>query len=209
MINIILVDDHPIIGEALSFFLSKNPDFNFLGRFKNVADTQKNYSNEIDISLLDIGLPDQNGIELCKWIKHNYPRSKVIFFTMFFDELIIARAMKAGGDGYLTKNEGFEKVITALKTVMAGENYYSEEIERILLKKQTFKNVKTNYLPILTSREIDVLKLLIKGLSSKEIANQLFLSAKTVEFHRSNLLMKFDVKNVAELIAESIKLGIV
>ena len=208
MKGIILVDDHLIIGESISHFFANNTLYNFIGYYASLAEVEKVFTQQkIDVILLDISMPVLNGIKLCSWIKANYSETKVIFFTMHYDELIIARALKAGGDGYLTKNGSFSEILTAIEAVLNGERYYSKDIEQILLKRQ--KAVPADDLPILSPREIDVLKLIIKGFSSKEIGDKLFISAKTVEFHRSNLLVKFDARNMAQLASEAIRMGIV
>ena len=208
MINIILIDDHAIFGEGISNLLSLNPEFNFIGFFSKTEGLDHVFeNNRIDILLLDISVLPISGIDYCKYIKAKFPKIKVLFFTMHFDELIIARAIKAGGDGYITKNNTSSVLFEGIEQVMKGNLFYSSDVEKILLKQFKYEEMKG--LPILSIREKQVLELIITGITSHEIADKLYISTKTVEFHRSNLLIKFDAKNVVELTREAIRIGIV
>lgn len=208
MINIILVDDHAIFGEGISNLLSLNPKFNFIGFYSKTEGLDDIFeNNRIDILLLDISVLPISGIDYCKYIKVKFPNTKVLFFTMHFDELIIARAIKAGGNGYITKNSTSNVLFEGIEQVMQGNLFYSSDVEKILLKQFKYEEMKG--LPILSIREKEVLELIITGITSHEIADKLYISTKTVEFHRSNLLIKFDAKNVVELTREAIRTGIV
>ena len=208
MINIILIDDHVIFSEGITNLLSLNDNFNLIGFYSDIEGLDDIFTkNRIDILLLDISIGPLSGIEYCKYIKEKNPTLKVLFFTMHIDDLIIGRAMKAGGNGYISKNSTSTILVEGIEKVMLGEIYYSPDVEKILLKQ--YKHIEMKKLPILSGREREVLELIIKGKTSNEIANYLFLSVKTVEFHRSNLLIKFDAKNVVDLTREAIRLGIV
>jgi DNA-binding NarL/FixJ family response regulator len=207
-IQVILVDSQVVIGEAITKLLADKEDTDFVGCFTDADQLRLVLSTtEIDVVLLDTSLPAQNSIELCKWIKHHYPQTKILFFSMQLDELVIGRAIKAGCDGYITKEADFDEIIDSIKRVVEGETVYSKSVENILLKKTKYK--KNNEIPTLTEREIEVLKLLADGFSSKEIADKIFVTNKTVDFHRSNLIVKFDARNIVAATSDAIRLGII
>ncbi len=208
MINILLIDDHVIFGEGISNLLSLNPRFNFIGFYSKTEGIDDIFEkNRIDVLLLDISVLPISGIDYCKYIKVKFPKTKVLFFTMHFDELIIGRAIKAGGNGYITKNNTSVVLFEGIEQVMKGNLFYSSDVEKVLLKQFKYEEMKG--LPILSIREKEVLELIITGRTSHEIADKLYISTKTVEFHRSNLLIKFDAKNVVDLTREAIRMGIV
>jgi DNA-binding NarL/FixJ family response regulator len=203
-----LVDDHLIIGEAISHLLSRSFNLQFMGHFVNTTKAREILASaDIDMVLLDISMHDENGIDFCKWLKQTYPAIKVLFFSMHFDELTIGKAIKSGGDGYITKNEESYEILKAIDTIMQGGYFYSKDIEQILLKR--IKPSKSIDIPVLTEREKEVLLLLADGYSSKEIGDKIFLSNKTVDFHRGNLLLKFNAKNVVEVTTEALRYGII
>ncbi|AFK05747.1 two component transcriptional regulator, LuxR family (plasmid) [Emticicia oligotrophica DSM 17448] len=208
MINIILIDDHIIFGEGITNLLSLNQNFNFIGFYSKTEGLDEIFeNNRIDVVLLDVSVIPINGIDYCKYIKTKFHNPKVLFFTMHFDDLIIGRAMKAGANGFITKNNTKDVLFEGIEQIMNGNIFYSPDVEKILLKQ--YKHEEMKGLPILSSREKEVLELIILGKTSHEIADKLFISTKTVEFHRSNLLIKFDAKNVVDLTREAIKMGIV
>lgn len=206
-IKVAMIDDHLILGQGLSQLLSINPSFEFIG-FYSDTDMIKSILSEqkIDVILLDISVPPTNGIEFCKWLKQKYPSIKVVFLTMHFDSLIINRAMKSGGNGYITKDVDSTILFEAIMSVAEGKIYYSKNIENILLNKP-FQQASSKKPPILSPRELEILNYIVKGFTSQEIAEKLFITTKTIDFHRSNLLVKFDSKNVAELTREAVLHG--
>ncbi|WP_435353507.1 LuxR C-terminal-related transcriptional regulator [Emticicia sp. SJ17W-69] len=208
-INIILIDDHLILGQGIAQLLASQPQFNFSGFFPNTEDVKPVLQNSsIDVILLDISVPPDNGIVFCKWVKNNHPAIKTLFFSMHFDALIINRAMKAGGNGYITKDVDSQVLYDAINAVVNGQIYYSKNVENLLLNKIP-QTISIKDLPILSPREKEVLSCIVEGYTSHEIAEKLFISTKTVDFHRSNLLVKFDCKNVAELTREAVLHGLV
>jgi len=208
MINVILIDDHNIFGEGIAKLISGDGRFNFINFFTNTDEAAIALEKEfVDVVLLDISVPPTNGIDFCKFLKKKYPVLKVLFFSMHFDESIINRALKAGGDGYMTKDSTSLQLFQAIETIYNGQKYFSPLIEDILLKRHIVPEIKD--IPILSPREKEILEDIVRGLTSQQIADKLSISIKTVEFHRSNLLMKFDSKNIAELTSEAIRFGIV
>ncbi len=207
-IHVILLDSQTFIGEAISKLLSDKADIKFIGQFDTMANIAAILSSvKIDIVLLETSLPDYSGVEVCKYIKQHYEHTKVVFFSMQLDELNIGRAIKAGCDGYISKEANFKEIIDAMRRVIANETVYSKKVEQVLLKK--IKHQNKSHIPPLTDREREVLKLLADGFSSKEIADKIFVTNKTVDFHRGNLIVKFDARNIVEATSDAIRLGII
>jgi len=155
----------------------------------------------IDVVLLDISFPQiDDGLGLCEYITRSYPEVKVIALTMHDDASLIKRVVKKGAKGYLLKNTTKIELLQAIQTVYNGKQYFNETITHILLTdnpKSRKSSAGMGARPNLTPRESEVLSLISQGLTTQQMANQLFVSVKAVEFHRSSLLMKFGVPNTA------------
>jgi DNA-binding NarL/FixJ family response regulator len=194
MIRIFIVDDHPMVIEGLRSMLLQMPDIEVTGHAMNAASCFGYFVNSTaDIVLLDINLPDQNGMEVCKslLLKHSY--LKVIALTNF-DQLTYLQSMKdAGAKGYLLKNSSAETIRMAINIVMDGKEFW-------LGKDNVRESIRDSNQPLLTRREIEVLKLIAEGLTNAEIADKLFVSVSTVDSHRKNLISKFQAKNTAALV---------
>lgn len=194
MIRIFIVDDHPLVIEGISSVLTRLPNINVVGHAATAAACLGFFaSNTADIILLDINLPDQNGIDLCRAIIKNNPTQKIIALTNF-DQLTYIQNMKeAGAVGYLLKNSSPEIIHKAIELIMDGKEYWLGSVSL----KESIK--EQNHL-MLTRREIEVLQLIAEGLTNQEIADKLFVSASTIDSHRKNLLAKLHVKNTAALV---------
>ena len=212
MIHTLLVDDHKIFTEGLSYILANEEDISVLGTCQSAEQTLHFLAkNQVDIVLLDINLGPDNGLDLCKLIHEKYPAVRILAISMHDEENFITKMLKNGASGYLLKNTSREELLEAIRQVYAGENYQSKEVVDIVMKSLIRqKNLKNNYYQLhFTRREKEILDLVAKGLTTKEIANTLFISEKTVETHRSNLFAKFDVKNVVSLVKMAIEYGYV
>ena len=212
MIRILLVDDHKIFTEGISSLLQKEPDLTVVGQCQNAHQVKEILKSiPIDLVILDINLGNESGLEICKYITDTYPTIRVLAMSMYDDESFITRMLKNGADGYLLKNTGGTELIKAIGTIAQGEKYYSAEITNIIMQSlnRQKKQEKSIYQLRFTRREKEVLDLIAKGKTTKEIANLLSISEKTVETHRSNLLSKFDVKNVVSLLKAAIEYGYV
>ena len=212
MTQILLVDDHKIFTEGISSLLQKEPDLTVVGQCQNAQQVKEILKSiPIDLVILDINLGNESGIEICKYITDTYPTIRVLAMSMYDDESFITRMLKNGADGYLLKNTGGTELIKAIGTIAQGEKYYSAEITNIIMQSlnRQKKQEKSIYQLRFTRREKEVLDLIAKGKTTKEIANLLSISEKTVETHRSNLLSKFDVKNVVSLLKAAIEYGYV
>ena len=205
MIRVLIADDHNVFVEGIDSLLSRSSEIEVTTRCYNapsVVDALAKHS--IDVVLLDISFPlIDDGLNLCEQIARTYPAAKVIALTMHDDASLIKRMVKKGAKGYLLKNTTKSELLQAIQTVYQGKQYFNESIMQILLNdeprpKKSMAGVGLR--PNLTPRESEVLTLISHGLTTQQMANQLFVSAKAVEFHRSSLLMKFGVPNTALLI---------
>lgn len=210
MIRILLVDDHKIFTEGLYSILSQEDDIEVIGECQNSSQTFEMLKKKpCDVILLDINLGNESGLDLCKSITDQFPSVKVLAISMYHEESFITKMLKNGASGYLLKNTGRQELLKAIRCVHEGETFQSKEVTDIILKglSRQKQQTKSIYQIKFTRREREILDLIGKGLTTKEIATELFISDKTVETHRSNLLAKFEVKNVAGLIKLAIEYG--
>ena len=212
MIKILLVDDHKIFTEGIASLLANEPDFEVVGECQN-AQQVKDFLNKItiDVILLDINLGGDSGLDVCKFVVECKPSIKVLAMSMYNDENFITRMMKNGASGYILKNTGAEELLKAIRTVYSGKSYQSAEVLEIIIRglSRQKQQEKSIYQLRFTRREKEVLELIAKGKTTKQIASDLFISEKTIETHRSNLFSKFDVKNVTSLLKIAIEYGYV
>ncbi|MBL0316656.1 MAG: response regulator transcription factor [Flavobacteriales bacterium] len=203
-IPLVIVDDHPVVLEGLSNMLANFPQFIIIGKCLNALDAMKEIRQDPQpkLVLTDINLTDINGIELCRRIKSEFKSIAVIGMSTFHDPGYVTEMIKAGGNGFITKNASPDEIVKALTGAIHGEMYISPLISET--KRLTFVREGA---PVLTRREIEVLKLISDGLTNKEIAEKLFVSVSTVDSHRKNLLTKFQVLNTAALISAATRNG--
>jgi DNA-binding NarL/FixJ family response regulator len=201
-IRVFIVDDHPMVIEGLQSMLQQQQNIQLMGFATNAASCLGFFVNQkADVVLLDINLPDQNGMELCKLIKAKQPEVKVLALSNY-DQLSYIEQMKANGaSGYLLKNTSVSELMQAISAVMAGGVWWNR-LEQ--LTKEQF-----NQGMVLTRREKEVLKLISDGLTNQEIADKLFVSASTVDSHRKNLISKLHVKNTAALVRTALESKII
>jgi DNA-binding NarL/FixJ family response regulator len=209
MIQIAITDDHTIVIEGIKTMLKSNKEIEVVQTFENLTDTFKNLDSTIQVLLLDINLPDGNGITACKTLLEQFPNLKIIALTNFEDSLFIKQIIKNGAMGYLLKNTSKTELSEAIKEVLNGNRYLPKKISDILLNDSIGLDNSSYFIPKLTSREKEILNLIIKEFTTDEIASQLFLSTKTVESHRSNLIQKLGVKNTAGLVRVAFEKGLV
>lgn len=208
--KICITDDHKIVCQGIKSFLIGNKEFelvNCLSNGKELLNTLKD--NQPDILLLDINLPGLSGIQIAKIIKKEYPKIKIIFLSSNTDSESLNNATKAGGFGYLSKDIKEEEFLFALTEITAGKKYFSKGVQN-----QVFENYSTAIKTkiqndILTEREIEVVKLFVEGYSYKEIAERLFISKRTVETHKKNILDKLNLKSTVDLVKYAILNGII
>lgn len=202
-IKIAILDDHPLIIEGLKLLLSKSDDYEVVFGFNNAENLFKFKAiNKIDVLLVDVFLKDDNGIDVCLKIKKRYPKIIVLGMSSQSERSIVLQMIKNGASGYLLKSASLSEFTYCIKNALDGKIVFSKEVESLINKAQ-FSDLKS--IPRLSRREKEILQLLVLGKSTQEISEILFLSFLTVQTHRRNLLNKFQVKNVAELVSFAIK----
>jgi DNA-binding NarL/FixJ family response regulator len=214
MIRIILVDDHAIIRDGIRSLLEEEPDFQIVGEAANGQEALAVLANmPADLVLMDLNMPVMGGQEAMERIGTEFPELKVLILTMLDHEEYVRRLMEAGASGYILKNTGKEEIAFAIRYIMAGHQFMSSELGFGLLEK--VQNMPFVALTEpgkkpggLSQRELEVLKLIAEGLTTHEIAEQLFTSRRTIETHRQNLIEKAKVKNTAALIRFAVTEGL-
>jgi DNA-binding NarL/FixJ family response regulator len=202
MTSVFITDDHAMIVEGLVSLLSKESQIKVIGTATN-AEACINFfkTQQADILITDINMPNLSGIELCKILKPNYPSTHIIALSTFNEGSYITKMLESGASGYLLKNANKEEILEAIQTVSSGKQYFPFDVQKIY--KATLE--KMGQLPILTKREKEILKHVADGLTNPQIGNQLFISVDTVDTHRKNLHIKLNVKNTAQLIKAAIE----
>ncbi len=201
MIRILIVDDHPLVRDGIQTMLRDEPLIEIAGASKTAAEAIDFLANEEpDIILLDISLPDMNGLELCEKIRKTHKQVKIIGLTSTNEAGIITGLLQRGGNGYLLKNMERADLLEAIQTVLKGKVYLSAAANDKVLEQFQHGKAATDDTVILTRREKEILQLLADGLKGPQIAEKLFLSPLTVETHRKNLLRKFNAHSVQLLL---------
>lgn len=196
--SLLIVDDHPLVIAGLEQLLSSLDFVSVKATAMSGIEAMAQLKlTPIDIVLLDINLPDINGIDLCKKIKGAFPEIKIVGLSTFSERSYILRMLDNGASGYLIKSASVEEIEDALKTVLDGRLYLSLNMEHML---KPASSLQAGALPALTRREKEVLQLIADGKTNNQIAQELFISPLTVDSHRKNLLTKLDVHNTAGLI---------
>ena len=209
--KILIADDHAMIREGIKILLKNKKEYEIIGEAVNGLDAVEKYKNlNPDLVILDISMPELSGMEAAKEILNIDPAALIVILSMYDDEDYIRLCLEIGVKSYVVKSESSEELVDAVKNVLAGESYYSSRVQQVIVKNYTSsaKKKKKEQLVKLTSRELEVVKLISEGLTSQEIAKKLFISARTVETHRSNLLSKADAKNSMELLRKLSDLNI-
>ncbi len=210
MPNIILIDDHKIVRNGIRMILESADNNKIIGEYESYSDySSTNFALVPDIFIIDISMPDLNGIDAAKLLKVSFPKAKIIVLSMYNSVEFVTRAINAGVEGYLPKNISKKELLTAVEKVSLGEEYFAEEIQKIVIRSMMSQaNARKLKFDILTKREIELLKLIVEGKSNKVIADELFISVRTVESHKNHIMVKLELKNQVELIKFAIKEGI-
>lgn len=211
-LKILIVDDHPIIRDGLKTLLSDSLDAE-IDEAVDGEDMKGKVKDEVfDLVLMDVKMPKVNGIEATKYLSEHYPDQKVLALSTYDDDSYIVSMLESGARGYVLKNAGKEELLEAIEVVLSGESYFSREVSSKLLNKylrdkQAPPTGEKAEVP-LTKREKEILKLIAEEFTNQEIAEQLFISPRTVDTHRRNLLQKLDVKNTAGLVRYAFEHGL-
>lgn len=201
-IRIIIVDDHPVVNQGLRSLFKQKDELNIVDCF-TTGKAALNFLNKqtIDVILLDISLPDADGVELCYEIKRTYPDICILAISNHSERSIITQMLQNGASGYLLKNASIDQLTESITDAINGKPSLSQEVQSILVQSQ--ESVKKR--PRLTRREKEILKLVADGLTTDLIADKLNISPLTVETHRRNLRHKFEVKNTAALVRSAVE----
>lgn len=197
MIRVYIVDDHAVVVEGIYALLQHEKDIEVVGFAHNAANCLAFFQNKMaDVILMDISMPDMNGIELCAIIKKKYPGIMVLALSTFNQSSYIQKMLENGASGYLLKNTGKEEILQAIYTVKEGKQYLSFEVAKIV---QAAKHTPKDE-PSLTKREKEILIHLANGFTNTQIADMLFISLDTVESHRKNVYTKLKINNIVHLV---------
>ncbi len=211
MIKVIIADDHQIVIDGLKSLLAKSRQIDVTGFAHNGNDVISLVRElKPDVVLMDIGIPGMNGIEVTRVIKRDFENIRVIALSMHSERKFVLEMLKAGADGYLLKDCAFEEVVDAIETVYDHQNYLSPAITDVVIDNAVHekKNASPSAFNLLTDRERQVLQLLSEGRTTHQAASDLHISHKTVETHRSKIMKKLDIDNLAELTKYALKEGL-
>ena len=205
-IKIMVVDDHEIFRNGLIMIINKLKYAKVVAEANNGSDFLEKLTEAMpDIVFMDIEMPGMNGIEATRLAREKFPDLKIIALSMFGEDEYLQHMIDAGVCGFLLKNINRDGLDRAIRCVIEGKNYYSEELMAIFARKYVEQDKKVENDADLTKRELEVLQLIAEGLTDQEIADKLFLSMRTVNWHRANLIAKTGSKNTVNLITYAIK----
>ena len=205
MIKIAITDDHEMIRNGIVTLLENCQNLSITGKYGNANETILAFKeSQPDILLLDINLPGINGIDLCKILIKSHPNLKIIALSNFDETSFVKRMLNNGASGYLLKNTDTEELEEAIKSVLNGELYLQKDIQKKLLNRSIGQQKKDTLHIKLTKREKEVLQCIYEELTTQETADKLFISPKTVETHRMNLMSKFGAKNSVGIVKAAI-----
>lgn len=215
LIKVLIVDDHQIMIDGIKSMLEDNERIFVAGEANNGLEALGFLSvTLVDVVLMDVEMPIMNGIDASKQIRLRFPDIKILALTTYDEKSIINTMLDLGVNGYILKNINREVLVNAIETVAAGQTYLGSDVKIAMVKNksidvQSFPKEEITSTENLSGREMDVLKAVVNGLSNKEIASSLFISPKTVETHRNNIMKKLEVHNTASLVKKAIKSGLI
>ena len=212
-IDILLAEDHAVMRTGLRLVLERQPDFRVVGEASDGREAVGlAQQHKPDVVVMDIGMPNLNGIEAARQVTASLPQTCVVILSMHSDEAYVLRALKAGARGYLLKESAESDLIAAIRAVHNGKAYFSPAVSRMLVedyvRQLQDREIEDSY-ELLTMREREVLQLIAEGKSNKEIAAMLNVSLYTVESHRGNLMEKLNLHTVPELILYAVRKGVI
>lgn len=206
--RILIVDDHPMMRQGLAQLINSEPDLEVCSEANNAAQAlQLAGTSKADLIIVDISLPDKNGLELIKDIRALFPDVLILVVSMHDESLYAERVLRAGARGYIMKQEGGKKLMEAIRQILAGKICVSEKMSANILEVFSGHHTREGSSPMerLTDREFEVFQLVGEGKGTREIAVHLHLSVKTVEVHRANIKEKLHLKNATELVRYALR----
>ena len=209
-VKLAIIDDHEVVINGLKAMLSGHQHLEIVFTTTQ-ADVLMSFlkSYGADVILMDIQMPEISGIDLCKLVRKEYPDIKVIAFSSFDDTHYIKQIIRNGASGYVLKNADQQTIVTAIQTVMEGDEFIDESIKKLLIHESITGQRRSMFEIPLTKREKEILKLIAEENTNQQIADALFISLRTVETHRLNITQKLGVKNAAGLVKEAIRRGLI
>jgi len=210
--RIILADDHKVMRAGLRNLISQESDLEVVAEASTGREAvELCHEHEPDLVLMDIAMPELNGIEACRQVRDELPRVRVLALSMHADKQYAAGMLGAGASGYLLKDCAYDELVEAIRTVAAGRTYLSPEITGVVLRdyvdRLSGRDAESAF-SVLTDREREVLQLVAEGHTTKQIAEKLYVSVKTVESHRQNIMDKLEIRTIAELTKYAIREGL-
>lgn len=202
-VRILIVDDHPIVRRGLAGMLSQEPDMKVVAEAENFHDALEAIKQHpLDIAIIDLTLDGIGGLELVKQVRITNPDLSMLVLSMHDESLYAERVLRAGARGYIMKQEGTDRLVTAIRTILRGEIYVSERMAARMLGTIVGGRSNDSRMPLdrLSDRELEVFELLGKGLGTRQVAERLCVSIKTIESHREHIKLKLQLKNASELI---------
>jgi len=210
---VLLADDHTLFRAGLRLLLEQQPDFAVAGEAENGREAVRlALESKPDVAVLDIGMPELNGIEACRQIREGSSTTEVVMLSMHSDEAYVLRALRAGARAYLLKDSAESDLARAIRAAAEGKSFFSPAVGKVLLEDYMRKLERTgaeDSYDLLSPREREVFQLVAEGKSSKEIANLLHLSVYTVETHRARIMQKLNLRGMPELILYAVRKGII
>ena len=213
IINLLIVDDHAFFRQGISLFLEDSEKVKIVGEANDGEEAiEKIIDNNIDVVLMDIQMPNMDGIRATEKIKKEFENIKVLMLTSFNSWEKVYEALQAGADGYVMKDSKPEELLAAINAVFAGGSYYGKEVSQKIINRinnNTKEFDNQDLIEPLTDRELDVLSLLGRGLSNQEIADELVVSIKTIKTHVSNILSKLEVDSRTQAAVYALRKGLI
>jgi len=209
-VNLLIADDHTMFLQGITALLEQEPNITVIDKAINGIEALEIVKKGVvDFIILDISMPEMDGIELSKILKKQYPNVKILIVSTHSNVMVVSRLIRIGVNGYLLKNAEKEELLKAINTIASGENYFAEELEEKHLSNSSRIEKQVSNLTELSSREKEILVLIAHEYNTAEIAEKTFISLNTVNTHRRNLLSKLNAKNTAGLVKYAVENGLV
>ncbi|MFA0963196.1 response regulator [Roseivirga sp. BDSF3-8] len=208
MINIIIADDHRLVVDGLKLMLHSQPDIHLIGEAYSGDDVLRlvKKAEKADLIIMDINMPNGDGIQTTRYLKEHHPDIKILVLTMYKKPEFIRNLLKSGASGYVLKNTEQSTLMNAIRSIAGGETFFTPDISRTVMESLVGHTRQRTF--ELTQREKDVLRLIVEECTTPEIAERLYISTHTVETHRKNLLSKLNVRNTVGLVKYALENGI-
>jgi DNA-binding NarL/FixJ family response regulator len=208
--RVLVADDHELVRKGLTFVLTAEPDLDVVAEAADGDEAvRRALQDNVDLAILDISMPRKTGLQAARELGQRRPGLRILILSMYDNEQFLFEALKAGASGYVLKSEADDDIVTACRAAMRGEPFLYPSAVHALIRDVITQADESEELELLTPRELEVLKLIAEGHTSKEIATTLVLSIKTVETHRANILAKLGMRDRVDLTRYAIRRGLI